>query len=271
LSEVYQRLQIDFDRTLCSVLEKYHSFPGFTLLLVQGSLGNFLWQRSQGRQHHIFSPGMVATFYLVRQQGNGHILDDIGFSGILLFNAEKPGTREFLIYLALLLHNPERSGAGFFDQQRYMIAAKECLELYLCSHHKFSKGTTEFTHHDQELRRNKPFMWKAQLGVKSRIHKVRHHIKLLKYKSLKTRIFSHQGSFFSKKSPDHEYYRSLTYQWALDLLPVLLGESVISCDLANMLHRRTFTTMAQRFPKRSRWANEAIMKYLLRVESAMEL
>jgi len=35
------------------------------------------------KKRHGFPPEMVAYFYLVCQRGEGHILDDIGFSGIL--------------------------------------------------------------------------------------------------------------------------------------------------------------------------------------------
>jgi hypothetical protein len=35
-NNISQTLQVDFDRILCNMLEKHHSFPGFTLLL--GSL-----------------------------------------------------------------------------------------------------------------------------------------------------------------------------------------------------------------------------------------
>jgi len=59
---VSQTLQVDFDRILCDVLEKYHSFPGFTLLL-----GSLLHPIVNTKQLPVFPPRMVASLYLVRQ------------------------------------------------------------------------------------------------------------------------------------------------------------------------------------------------------------
>jgi hypothetical protein len=49
----------------------------------------------------------------------------------------------------------------------------------------------------------------------------------------------------------------------------MLEKSAISLELADVVRRRTFTTMAQRFPRRKMLAKEAMMKYLARVESAV--
>jgi len=50
---------------------------------------------------------------------------------------------------------------SFFSQQRYVVATKECLQLYLCSHPNFSKRATEFACHDKAMQRNKPWEWLA--------------------------------------------------------------------------------------------------------------
>ena len=121
----------------------------------------------------------------------------------------------------------------------------------------------ESGHRDKALRRSKPSAWIARMGVRSRIWKARHHLK----GQLEASIYIDQYASFPPNSPQHEYFRSLSYRWALDLLPFFLENSAISSDLAEVLRRRTFTTMAQKFPRRSRLAKEAITKYLLRVES----
>ena len=260
---VSQTLQVDLDRILCDVLEKYHSFPGFALLL-----GSLLHPIFNTKQLPTFPPGMVASLYLVRHRGERYILDDIGFSGISGINSFVPGTPEFLIYLTQLLENPERSGTQVFDQHRYTAAAKECLQLYLCSHSNFSKGVTESGRRDRELRRSKPSAWMARMGVYSRIWKGRHHFQVrLRVKALR---YIHWNMSFPAylNSSGQEYRRSLSYRWALDLLPFFLDNSAISLELAGVLRRRTFTKMAQQFPRRKRLAKEAIAKYLLRVESA---
>ena len=260
---VFQTLQVDLDRILCDVLEKYYSFPGVTLLL-----GSFLHRIITIKQTSLFPPGMVASLYLLRQRGEGHILDAIGLSGIVGINSFSNRTAEFLTYLSQLLENPERAGTCIFDQQRYTAAAKECLQLYLCSYPNFSKGATEPCRWDRELRRNKPSAWIARMGVHSRIRKGRHHLQV--QLRVKAEIYIHQHVFTpdGPNSPGPEYYRSWSYQWALDLLPFFLENSKISLELADVLHRRTFTMMAQQFPRRKRLAKEAIAKYLLRVESA---
>jgi hypothetical protein len=255
--QISQTLQVDFDRILCNVLKKHYSFSGFTLLL--GGLLQCIIQ-------HAFPPGMVAYLYLVRQRGEGYILDDIGFSGITETGGCTSGTPEFFTYLTQLLKNSKRSGTHFFDQHRYTTAAKECLELCLCSYLHFSKGAMESGHHDRALRRSKPSAWRAQMGVHGRISEARHHFKV----QLKASIYIIQDTSFPENSPEHEYCRSLSYRWALDLLPFFLENSGISLELAEVLRRRTFTTMAQQFPWRRRLAKEAIAKYLLRVESAVD-
>jgi hypothetical protein len=64
---------------------------------------------------------------------------------------------------------------------------------------------------------------------------------------------------------EREYWRSLSYRCALDVLPFLLEKSAISLELAEVLRGCTFTTMGQRFPRRIRLAKDAITRYLLRV------
>jgi hypothetical protein len=245
---------------LCNVLKKYYSFPGFTLLL-----GGFC-QYMGAKQPYTLGIGIVASSYLIWQQGEGHILDNTGLFGAYRITSNlkdidfAPGTKEFFSYLTGFLKNSEQSGTCFFDQKHYATAAKECLQLYLCSHRNFSKGSTEFSYHDKALCRNKPWEWVARLGVHSRMWKARHHFKVQQHKTLK-------HSSFPENSPEHQCYRSLSYRWALDLLPFFLERSVISLELANVLRSCTFTTMAWKFARRRRLAKEAIVKYLLRVES----
>ena len=255
-NQISHTLQVDFDRILCNVLERHYSFPGFTLLL-----GSLLLSIMDIKQQHAYPPaGMVAYLCLVRQRGEGHILDDIGFSGIFGTHRSITGTLEFLTYLAELLGNPERSGTHVFDQQRHTTAAKECLQLCLCSCHE---GAMEPGYRDKALRRSKPSAWIARMGVRSRIRKGRHHLQVRLKASY---IFQNQS--FPENSPQHQYYQSLSYQWTLDLFPFFLENSGISLELAEVLRQRPFTAMAQQFPRRKRLAKEAIAKYLLRVESA---
>jgi hypothetical protein len=250
---------------LCNVLEKYHHFPGFALLL-----GSFLWYANRDSDESIFriASGIAASLYFVRQR-QGDILDDVGFSGIRQTTpngvAIQNGIDAFCAYFAELLENPGRSGAYVFDQQRYATAAKDCLKLCLCSHRNFSKGAAEFVY-DNGLRRSKPWAWMVRLGVQSRIRKARQHV----VRQQKLRTVVDQYASLPENSPEHEYYRSLAYRLALDLLPFLLDKSDISLELAEVLRSRsTFTTMAQRFPRRRRLAKQATTKYLLRVESAV--
>ena len=263
---ISQNFQANFDRMLRNALEKYHSCPGFTLLL-----GSILQYRNIKQRLLLFPPGLVASLYLVRQQREGHILDDIGLSGICTPTLRVTGTEEFLAYFVELLENPERSGTHAFDQQSYATAAaKECLELCLCSYHKFSKGATESAHRGKVLMRNKPWAWKARLGVRSRIRRVIRHSTVRQWKSIKARIVDiDQYASLSHNSLMHEYYRFLSYQWRLDLLPIFLEKSALSLELANVLRHRTFTTMAQRFPRRMRLAKQAITTYLLRVGASV--
>jgi len=197
----------------------------------------------------------------------------MGFSGIINTNGGVRGTPEFLTYFVGLLENPERSGVHAFDQQKYATAAKECLQLCLCSHRKFSKGTTESARHDKLLLRNKPWAWKGRLGVHGRIRKAMHHLTIRQWKSFEAQTHKSTTSIdqyasFPQNSSEYEDYRFLSYQWRLDLLPIFLEKSAISLELADQLRRRTFTTMAQRFPRRMKLAREAITTYLLRVEES---
>ena len=268
-NHIPQTFQADFDRMLCNVLEKYHCCPGFTLLL-----GSILHYTNFVHQSLTFPPGLVASLNLVRQEGEEHILDDTGFSGINTPCAQIPGTSTFLAYFIEFLVNPQRSGTRAFDQQSYATATKECLQLGLYNHHKFSKGATGSACRDKVLRylrRNKPWAWKARLGVHSRIHKAMRRVTVRQWKSFKasTDYGVNQHSSFPHDSFKHGCYRSFAYQWRLDLLPIFLEKSAISLELANMLRTHIFTTMAQRFPRRMRLAREAITTYLLRVDSAV--
>ena len=257
---ISRAFQSDFDRMLCHVLDRYYSSPGFTLLL--GSLLQHLNFKHPG---FIFPPGMVAALYLVRQQGEWHIVDDMGLSGIITTNDTIIGTVDFLAYFIELLENPERSGTHAFDQQRYATAAKECLQLYLCRHHKFSKGATQSACRDKLLLKNQPWAWKARLGVYSRVRESRRHLKVRQRKSLEI----YQYASFPNNSPEDEHYRSLSYQWALDLLPFFLGRSEISFELAEVMRGCTFAMMASGFPRGVRLAKKAMRKYLLWAESAV--
>ena len=251
---------------LRKVLEKYHSFRGFALLL-----GGLLLYANAEQSLQTLPPGLRATWYLIHQRREGHILDDLGLSRIpgLYYRIpiSAPHTGEFFAYFAGLLENPDRSGTAVFNKQRYAVAAKECLELCLGNHLNFSKGTTESAHFDMALRRSKPWAWLRKFGVHSRIRKGKYYLKVRQHELLEAGIFVEQHASFPKTSPEHEYYRSLAYQWALDLLPFLLEKSALSLELAKVMRGCSFTTMAWRFPRRRRLAKEAIMGYLLRVES----
>ena len=271
---ICQTLQVPFDKMLCGVLEKNHSSPGFTLLL-----GGIFQYVSTNQSFNVEAArGIVVSSYLIWRRGEGHVLDNTGLFGpngiISRTNAlyVLPGTSGFFRYLTELLESPERSGPSFFNQQRYATSAKECLQLYLCSHRNFSKGATDFSCHDQELRRSKPWEWLARLGVHSRIRKFRHHFKVHQHKSIRVELRQYaiyEDLSLPKISPEHQYYRFLSYRWALDLLPFFLERSAISLELANVLRSCTFTTMAWKFPRRMRLAKDAIAKYLLRVESVV--
>ena len=264
-NHTYHTFQADFDKMLCYALEKYHSCPGSTLLL-----GGVLQYTNFKPPFLKFPPGLVASFYLLRQEGNGDILDNIGFSGVISSFEELSGTRDFLSYFIEFLENPEQSGIHAFDQHRYVTTAKECLQLCLCSHHKFSKGVTESALHDKVIRRNKPWAWKTRLAVHSRIRTAMHRVAVREWKSFQAWPYIWQYAPFplNQSSSEHEHYRFFAYQWRLDLLPIFLEKSAISLELADVLRTRTFTTMAQRFPRRMRLVREAIAAYLLRVEEA---
>ena len=196
------------------------------------------------KQRYGYPLGMVAYLCLIRQRGEGNILD-----GIEIFAAlgAMAGTPQFLAYLTQFLPNAERAGAHVFDQQRYAMAAKECLQLCLCSYRHFSRGGAMVSsHHERALRRNKPTAWIARMGVHSRIRKGSHRLQVLL--GLTAWRYINQGSLFPGNSPHHECRRSLSYQWALNLLPFFLENSVaISMELAEVLRRGAFTTMAQQF------------------------
>jgi hypothetical protein len=160
-------------------------------------------------------------------------------------------------------------GPTFLIRSGMRTAAKECLQLYLCSHRDFSKGATEFACRDMAICRSKPWAWVARLGVHSRIRKGRRHFKVLRRRSIKASRRVHWDYFFPEKFPEHQYDRFLSYRWALDLLPFLLEQSPVSLELADVLRGYTLAMMAWRFPRSMRLAKEAIGKYLLRVDSAV--
>jgi len=253
---------------LRNTLAKYHSFPGFALLLA----GLLRYMNAGGAES--FFPEIVASLYLGRQQGEGHIFDDTGLSGLLESRPEARvctvGALEFLTYFAELLENPERSKTHFFDSQSYTTASKECLQLCLSNHQRFSKGTMEFSHRDKALRRSKPFAWIRRLGVHTKIRKCRRQLNVRQWKLLKLRITIDQYASLAIHSLEYECYRSLSYRWALDLLPFLLDRSAISLELAGVLQHCTFARMAQKFPRRTRLAKEAIERYLLLVQCRMD-
>ena len=258
---ICQTIQVQFDRMLCDSLEEHHSFPGFSLLL------GCIFQHMNRRPPHSLLPAIVDVLYPISLAGEGRILDRTGVfgaNGIYIH-----GTSKFFMYLMELLESPERSGIHIVDQQWYATTAKECLQLFLCSHRNFSKGATDFACYDKAIRRNKPWEWVARLGVHSRIRSGRRQFKLLQCRSIRARAFFSQDHSFPENSPENKYYRFLSYRWALDLLPFLLEKSAISSELADVLHGCTFTTMAWKFPRRMRLAKEAIGKYLVRVESAV--
>ena len=170
---ICQTFQVHFNKMLCNVLEKYHDLPGFALLL-----GTLLQYLNKDKSYFWIPLGISAFLYLVRQQ-QGPILDDIGFFGIWQRTSHslyiQRGMDEFCAYFAELLENPDRLGTHIFDQQRYVTATKECVELCSCSPRKFSKVAIEVTC-DKGLRRNKPWVWMVQLGLHSRIQKARQHL-----------------------------------------------------------------------------------------------
>ena len=110
-NHICQTIQVPFDRMLYSVLEKYYSFPAFTLLL--GSL----CQHMNTEQPYTFGASIVASSYFVQQWGNGHILDDTGLSGAYGINPEFEqvhlylSTKAFFSYLTGFLKNPEQLGS----------------------------------------------------------------------------------------------------------------------------------------------------------------
>ena len=63
---------IEFDRMLCNVLEKYHSFPGFALLL-----GSLLRGANTGGAYILL--GIIVSSYLARQRGRGIFSTRQGF------------------------------------------------------------------------------------------------------------------------------------------------------------------------------------------------
>jgi len=250
------------------MLEESHYYPGVALVL-----GSLLWHM---KSEHPFtppsSPWIIVPRHLGSQKGKLHALVDIGFSKIwrelcvgLSFSNRQP----FVTYFVEFLEDPERSKAHVFDQQRYATTSKECLQLYLCSHRNYSKGALESAHWDKVLRRSRPSLWKRRLGIHSRVKKGRHHIKSQQWKALKAQSIREWRDPFPYNLLGNEYSRFCMYRTMLEFLPFLLEKSAISLELAEILRRRTFTTMGQKFPRRMRLAKEAMSRYLLRVESGV--
>lgn len=239
---------------LGNILEKHSHYPGVALLL-----GTLLEYKKIGYPQTHFPTPIVPLHPLF-------ILYGTEFWGIVELYIEKevPSHQEFFNYFAGLLEDPERSKTYVFDQQRYVVASKECMQLCLCRHSKFSRGTVEFAYRDKVLRRNKPSLWRRRLGVHSRIRKGRRHLKARQLKSLKA-----QDYLDNSVPAENEYSRSLSYRWALDLLPSFLEKSATSLGLAEVLRGCTFTTMGLKFPRRMRLAKEAVLKYLLRIDSGV--
>ena len=256
---------------LCNVLDEHHSFPGLALLL--GGLVQYV----NTKQPNFVLPGIVASSYLIRWQGEGRILDDhtglFAADGIFFQIQATHIIREtltFFDYLTELLESPERSGTHIFDQQRYATAAKECFQLHLCSRCKFSKGTPESTHRNKALRWSKPSTHRiSRLGIHSRIRNSWRHFEVLRRRAIESKIVQHSpNDSFPENSPEHQYYQFLSYRWALDLLAFLLEKSTVSSGLGDVLRDCTFSMMAWEFPRRMQLAKKAIARYLLRVESA---
>jgi hypothetical protein len=265
---ILRAVRFNCDKMLRNTLAKYHALPGCALFLAG------LLQHANTGGPESFFPEIVTSLYLGRQRGEGYIFDDTELSELLNSRPQgkmcTTGTLEFLAYFAELLEDPERSKTHFFDSQSYATASKECLQLCLSNHRRFSKGMLESDHGDKALRRSKPFAWIRQLGVHTRIRKCRRQLNVRQRKSLKRRITIDQYVSLAIDSPEYEYYRSLSYRWALDLLPFLLERSSISLELAGVLRRSTFARMAQKFPRRARLAKEAITRYLLLVQPEMD-
>ena len=267
---ILQAVRFNCDKMLRNTIAKYHSLPGFALFLA----GLLQHARTDTGGVETFFPAIVTSLYLGRRRGEGFIFDETELSALLNSRPQgkmcTTGTLEFLAYFAELLEDPERSKTHFFDSQSYATASKECLQLCLSNHRRFSNGMLESDHRDKALRRSKPFVWIRRLGVHTRIRKCRRQLNVRQRKLLKHRITIDQYASLAIDSPEYEYCRSLSYRWALDLLPFLLERSAISLELAGVLDCCTFTRMAQKFPRRTRSAKEAITRYLLLVQRGMD-
>jgi len=237
---------------LGNILKKYSHYPGIALLL-----GALLEHKKIGYSQTHFPMPIVPLHPLL-------ILYGTEFWGFMELYIEKevPSHQEFFNYFAALLENPQRSKAHSFDQERYVVASKECMQLCLCLHSKFSRRVREYAYRDKALRRRKPSLWRRRVGVHGRIRKARYHFKARQLKSLKAQDYLDQSVL-----AENEYARSLSYRWALDLLPSFLEKSAASLELAEVLRGYTFTTMGQKFPRRMRLAKEAVLKYLLRIDA----
>jgi hypothetical protein len=237
---------------LRNILEKHSHYPGVALLL-----GTLLEHKKIGYPPTHFPMPIVPLHPLF-------ILHGTEFGGLMDLYVEKevPSHQEFFNYFAGLLEDPQRSKAYVFDEQRYVAASKECMQLCLSRRSTFSRGTVEFAHRDNVLRRNNPSQWRSRLGVHSRIRKARRHVKARQLKSLQA-----QDYLDHSVPTENEYSRSLSYRWGLGLLPSFLKKSATSLELAEVLRGCTFTTMGLKFPRRMRLAQEAVFEYLLRIDS----
>ena len=73
-NNIRQTLQVHFDRMLCIILEGNHSFPGFALLL------GGIFQYVSAKQPSNITTGIKASSYLIWKRGEGHILDNTGWT-----------------------------------------------------------------------------------------------------------------------------------------------------------------------------------------------
>lgn len=234
---------------LGNILEQHSHYPGVALLL-----GTLLEHKRIGYPQTQFPTPIVPLHPLFILYGTEF------WGGVELYiEKEVRSHQEFFNYFAGLLEDPQRSKAYFFDEQRYVAASKECIQLCLSRHSTFSRGAVEFAHWDNMLRRNKPSQWISKLGVHSRIRKGRRYVKSRQLKSLK--------ALDQSVPAENEYSRALSYRWALGLLPSFLEKSATSLELAEVLRGCTFTTMGLKFPWRMRLAQEAVFEYLSRIDS----
>ena len=77
---------------------------------------------------------------------------------------------------------------------------------------------------------------------------------------------------FASFDPDwlnNESWRSMVCEWALDLLPLLLGRSAVSSEMTDVLRGCTFAMIGIEFLRKMKVAKVFMRRYILRVESAV--